>query len=161
MSRETKQKLGGVAVWTLITIGVLLGAQEWHRSYNAIRHGFLDASPNTDLDEWRAGQIDALSRGRLPIDRAMEKVARTDRAQLAQIQPERSSDPGPAAGWQHHPRFEAPPVDLGEPPPPPPPPVDPASVDPAAVDDAAPVPSPAPAPVRVLAPAPTPAPAAP
>ncbi|MDW8362851.1 MAG: hypothetical protein RMK74_10650 [Myxococcales bacterium] len=103
----------GLAVggWAVLTILALFAFQEWHRHWVALKYAHLVPPDGTLVQTTLEAQRAALSSGALPIDRAIERVARTDRMQLRAILPVPSTDPAPAAGWRHHPLYVEPPRD--------------------------------------------------
>lgn len=113
---------------TILTVGVLFGIQEWYRSYVSIAYRNAEwGVDTTQLDMLQGTQREQLTTGRMPIDRAIDLLARApNRNDHALIRPEPSSDPGPAAGWKYFPGYVEPPAPLPveEVPPPPEVPVD-------------------------------------
>lgn len=153
-----------VVIWTFLTIGLLFGGQYWHYSWSTANAYASEMTlTGADVAVLHAQQEEKLQTDcALPIDQAMARVAGTDRNSLAAIGPESSTDMGPAAGWMHHPNYEAPPVWV-EPPAPEPEPAlqegeetdaEAASAQPEAAGQAAPAPAPAP---RAAPPQPAPA----
>jgi hypothetical protein len=125
----------------IVTVAVLFGLQYWYGTASALREAQLVSTAAAEATrELEAAQRQKCATGPLPIEQAMRRFASSDRAALALIRPEMSTDPGPAAGWMHHPSYEA----IGEMPPfvPPPPP----EPEPADEETAAPAPSPTMAP---------------
>jgi hypothetical protein len=98
----------------ILTVGVLFGVQEWYRSYVSIAYRDAEWGVETSqLDSLQRTQREHLSTGRMPIDRAIDLLARApNRNDHALIRPEPSSDPGPAAGWKYFPGFVEPPAPL-------------------------------------------------
>jgi hypothetical protein len=99
---------------TILTVGVLFGIQEWYRSYVSISYRETEWGVDTTrLDTLTATQREHLTTGRMPIDRAIDLLARApSRNDHALIRPQPSSDPAPAAGWQYFPGYVAPPAPL-------------------------------------------------
>ncbi|MBW2464071.1 MAG: hypothetical protein JRH11_20650, partial [Deltaproteobacteria bacterium] len=161
---------GIVVIWTFLTVGLLFGGQYWHYSWSTANAYASEMSlTGADVAVLHAQQEEKLHTDcALPIDQAMARVAGTDRNSLAAIGPEASTDMSPAAGWMHHPNYEAPPV-WEEPPAPEPEPVlqygqegeegEEADAEAAAAQPEAPAADQVPAPRAAPAPAPRAAPA--
>ncbi len=101
-----------VVIWTFLTIGMLFGGQYWHYSWSTANAYASEMShTGAEVAVLHAQQEEKLHTDcALPIDQAMARVAGTDRNSLAAIGPETSTDMSPAAGWMHHPGYEAPPI---------------------------------------------------
>lgn len=99
---------------TVLTVGVLFGIQEWYRSYVEIAYRNAEWGVDTaQLDSLQGTQREHLQTGRMPIERAIDLLARApNRNDHALIRPEPSSDPGPAAGWKHFHGYVEPPAPL-------------------------------------------------
>jgi hypothetical protein len=93
----------------VLTVVALFGARAYFQEYGSVASRTLLSSGGVDAQLFRARAKERLSVGPMPIERAMQTIATTGR-NLPMIEPRRSTDPAPAAGWMHHPGYEAPPV---------------------------------------------------
>lgn len=114
MSAAREATRRGIDWWavilsTLVTVGALFGLQEWYRSYQYATTTSYDTAVGVQVADLQATQRQALETGPMPIDRAVRLLAERGRGASPLVTPEPSTDPAPAAGWMHHPSYQAPP----------------------------------------------------
>ena len=118
-----------------ITVLVLFGVYDAYGRYATLQQSLRLEDRGRPARELRATQEQKLGEGALPIADAMQRFASASRTTIPLIAPEASTDPAPAAGWMHHPDYQA---LQAEAPPEPPAPVEAPALDQAAtLDDAA------------------------
>ena len=88
----------------------LVGLFVLHRAYSAIldlsyHSRIQQAGPSESLTAARQADEAALQKGKLPVDQAIARLARS-RPTIGSIAPQPSQDLSPISGWIHHPKFK-------------------------------------------------------
>lgn len=116
MANETKTEENspriswkGVVLGMVLTIVALFGMQEWYHTYSMVTAPSLTRVGEQPA-AYEAARRQELESGPMPIVRAMQMLADRGRTASPSITPQASTEPGPAAGWLHHPGYEAPPL---------------------------------------------------
>jgi hypothetical protein len=111
-AEETSRPLAwrGVAVSAIVTVVALFGVQEAYRYATAGSLVSLEGEVGAEVAALKQAQRAAIETGAMPIERAMKLLADRGRMASPMVAPEASTDPGPAAGWMHHPSYEPPPA---------------------------------------------------
>jgi hypothetical protein len=93
----------------LLTSAGLFALQTWYSSYLdvAVVHGDLAQVPlDAKLEAVRNEERAKLATGPMPIDQAMEALARRGRNAFPRLAPQPSADLSAMSGWVHRPGFK-------------------------------------------------------